>query len=247
VTTHTSNGNYRGILYNIADTGFHTYGCKITDDWIIMYFDRKEIARFPALRVFKLPVYMIVSLAMYSTAGAPQVLDMEIDYVQAWRKRPTTEWSTHTIVGNGGFQSGELSYWGITNAVSALDQTPRSTSKVAKVSPGGTVHQNVVERVKPGEKYRLTGILKVGAQGEVGEFGMRFISAATGETVFKTVQVTSTSYQNFVIDFTMPSGASWAGVMIRKPSGGGSYLYADDVRLVNVLAPDVIQDDRPAL
>jgi beta-glucanase (GH16 family) len=41
--------------------GFHTYGGEITPEWVIMYFDHKELARFPTVVEFKTPLYMLVT------------------------------------------------------------------------------------------------------------------------------------------------------------------------------------------
>lgn len=41
--------------------GFHSYGGEITPQWVIMYFDRKELGRFPTVEEFKTPLYMLVS------------------------------------------------------------------------------------------------------------------------------------------------------------------------------------------
>jgi hypothetical protein len=41
--------------------GFHSYGGEITPQWVIMYFDRKEVARFPMVREYHTPLYMLIS------------------------------------------------------------------------------------------------------------------------------------------------------------------------------------------
>ncbi len=42
--------------------GFHSYGGEITPQWVIMYFDRKELGRFPTVDEYKTPLYMLVDL-----------------------------------------------------------------------------------------------------------------------------------------------------------------------------------------
>jgi Ca2+-binding RTX toxin-like protein len=68
------------------DGTFHTYGVMITTDWIIDYFDGKELARFPMNDYFRTPLYLVVTLAMYpgEVAQASGNYDMVIDYVKAY-------------------------------------------------------------------------------------------------------------------------------------------------------------------
>ena len=44
--------------------GFHRYGGEITPQWVIMYFDGKELARFPTMEEWKTPLYMLVDLVI---------------------------------------------------------------------------------------------------------------------------------------------------------------------------------------
>ena len=44
--------------------GCHRYGGEITPQWVIMYFDRKEMARFPTMAEWKTPLYMLVDLVV---------------------------------------------------------------------------------------------------------------------------------------------------------------------------------------
>jgi beta-glucanase (GH16 family) len=41
--------------------GFHAYGGEITPEWVILYFDRRELGRFPTMPEWKTPLYMLVS------------------------------------------------------------------------------------------------------------------------------------------------------------------------------------------
>ena len=51
--------------------GFHCYGGEITPQWVIMYFDRKEQARFPTMEEWKTPLYMLVDLVIRSLKRRP--------------------------------------------------------------------------------------------------------------------------------------------------------------------------------
>lgn len=43
-------------------TGFHSYGGEITPQYVIIYFDRKELGRFPMVDEWKTPLYMLVDM-----------------------------------------------------------------------------------------------------------------------------------------------------------------------------------------
>jgi beta-glucanase (GH16 family) len=72
----------------LSDGDWHTYGAKVTPEWIIVYFDRKEVMRVPTLKEFKTPLYMLVSNSMV-TEEVPQAkspIDLKVDYVRVWSK-----------------------------------------------------------------------------------------------------------------------------------------------------------------
>ena len=91
-TAHTYNSNYVGHDAARVDQGYHTYGCLIRDDLVIMYFDRKELARYPISQFpqFLAPVYMVLDLAVQGKTGTPDTLDFTIDYVRAWAAPAST-------------------------------------------------------------------------------------------------------------------------------------------------------------
>jgi hypothetical protein len=55
---------FRGLKVDGVVKGFHCYGGEITPQWVIMYFDRKEVARFPTMVEWKTPLYMLVDLVI---------------------------------------------------------------------------------------------------------------------------------------------------------------------------------------
>lgn len=67
---------------------FHRYGVMLTPDWVITYYDGRELSRFPMLPQYKTPVYMLVNLTMHARnlaqATSPSV--MLVDYVRAYAK-----------------------------------------------------------------------------------------------------------------------------------------------------------------
>ena len=68
--------------------GFHTYGGEITPEWVIMYFDRKELARFPTVEEFKTPLYMLVDcIVSKPEAEAIFPIDMVVKDVSAYQPK----------------------------------------------------------------------------------------------------------------------------------------------------------------
>lgn len=71
--------------------GWHTYGGEVTPDWVIVYMDRHELARFPTQPEFKTPLYMLVNLALggggTDTKEAVSPMEMKVDYVKVYAKK----------------------------------------------------------------------------------------------------------------------------------------------------------------
>ncbi|CAN7704737.1 family 16 glycosylhydrolase [Mesorhizobium amorphae] len=84
--SHASKGNYTGLTGSMFDGAFHTYGARITTDWITVYYDGKELSRFPMSESFRTPLYMLVSLAMNpkEVEQASGTYKMVVDYVRAY-------------------------------------------------------------------------------------------------------------------------------------------------------------------
>jgi beta-glucanase (GH16 family) len=60
-------------------TGFHTYGGEITPQYVIIYFDRKELGRFPMVDEWKTPLYMLVD--MDPTRIKPEQSSLPMDLI----------------------------------------------------------------------------------------------------------------------------------------------------------------------
>ena len=71
--------------------GWHTYGCEVTREFVIIYFDGHELTRLPMQPEYHTPLYMLVDLDIngrdddHMKAVSP--LDMKVDYVRAYAKR----------------------------------------------------------------------------------------------------------------------------------------------------------------
>ncbi|MBW8734576.1 MAG: hypothetical protein JF571_09760, partial [Asticcacaulis sp.] len=86
ITAPWSVGCYKG-LDTIGDGQWHTHGVRITDQWIIIYYDRVEYKRIPLLPEFDVPLFMMVSMQLLPTEVDQAVgpIDMFVDYVRVWQ------------------------------------------------------------------------------------------------------------------------------------------------------------------
>lgn len=76
------------VVVGDMSSAFHRYGALISPEWVITYYDGRELARFPTPPQYRTPVYMLVDLAMHEKnigqATSPSV--MLVDYVRAYAK-----------------------------------------------------------------------------------------------------------------------------------------------------------------
>ncbi len=75
----------------VLDGNYHTYGCAIKDDWIIHYFDRKEVTRAPYYGECRLaPFHLLLNMAgnwgtdSVEKNAAVSPIDLYVDYVKVW-------------------------------------------------------------------------------------------------------------------------------------------------------------------
>lgn len=66
--------------------GFHRYGGEITPEWVIMYFDGKELGRFPTAEEFKTPLYILASLIINKPLDQVKLpMDLVIRNISAYQ------------------------------------------------------------------------------------------------------------------------------------------------------------------
>ena len=65
---------------------YHTYGCKIDETWITMYFDGVVVGRFPTYPEALKEHYMLVSLQQEEAPVVPVETYLWVDYVKAYIK-----------------------------------------------------------------------------------------------------------------------------------------------------------------
>lgn len=66
--------------------GFHVYGGEITPEWFIIYFDRKELGRFPTMPEWKTPLYLLLDVIVNKVEEEKAVfpMDMTVKDVSAY-------------------------------------------------------------------------------------------------------------------------------------------------------------------
>jgi hypothetical protein len=100
LSTSRETGNYFGLTsstpqgqVDLFDGEYHTYGCMITPDWVINYFDGMELHRFPTPIEMKQPLWLLVDLAMNSNeeSKADGIYDLTIDYIRVYQNSAYSE------------------------------------------------------------------------------------------------------------------------------------------------------------
>lgn len=86
VGEQVSMGEWHEAPAGSLTTAFNTWGAKLTDDEVILYFNREEFRRFARPAEFDQPFYVLVNMAMdgRETPLTPSPLFMEIDYIRVW-------------------------------------------------------------------------------------------------------------------------------------------------------------------
>lgn len=84
---HWFKGCYNRVSGNMFDREWHTYTAEVNPEWVIFYYDRKELARFRSLPEFRKPLFLLVDLALLpKEAEGAQPAEMNVDYVRVWQR-----------------------------------------------------------------------------------------------------------------------------------------------------------------
>ena len=71
-------------------TDFHTYGVSVEEDFIRVFFDRREVWATPTPAEHRMPKYILLDLALgsgFSIKDTPNPSFMLVDYVKVWERR----------------------------------------------------------------------------------------------------------------------------------------------------------------
>jgi beta-glucanase (GH16 family) len=84
LTQHWFKSNYQSEPGLAGE--WHTYGALISPQFVVIYLDRKEIAKFPTFDEFKVALYPLVSLTLYPQDAAKAVspFELQVDYVRVY-------------------------------------------------------------------------------------------------------------------------------------------------------------------
>jgi hypothetical protein len=69
---------FKGLIVDRKVQGFHTYGGEVTPEWVVMYFDRKEVGRFPTMPEWKTPLYLLLDVVMNPREKDKAVFPMDL-------------------------------------------------------------------------------------------------------------------------------------------------------------------------
>jgi len=89
---HEAQAHINDIEPGVEASGFHQYGVEVTPAWIVIYFDRQEIWRTPTPKAHKLPLMMLLNLALGGGWPIDKVENptfMHVDYVRAYAPKST--------------------------------------------------------------------------------------------------------------------------------------------------------------
>ena len=129
---------------------------------------------------------------------------------------------------NPGYASYGWNNWGGATSVATQQ---RSGSRALQLAPNGGISLNdLVYMLAPGKNYRFSAYAKLGAAGEDVTMVVELKNAA-GTVIFKkSVNITSTTYQLYQIDFPMTADVTDPAIYFYK-NGGSANAYFDDVVL----------------
>jgi beta-glucanase (GH16 family) len=88
---HWYQGCYERVEGDMFDGDWHLYGAEVGPEWVTIYYQRREVGRFPTLVEFRRPLFILADLALHGeeprTTDEPA--DMQVDYIRVWQRR---EW-----------------------------------------------------------------------------------------------------------------------------------------------------------
>jgi beta-glucanase (GH16 family) len=85
---HWKQGCYERVDGDMFDGEWHLYGGEIGPEWVTIYYERREVGRFPTLEEFRHPLFILADLALHPVdpRTTDEPADMQIDYIRAWQR-----------------------------------------------------------------------------------------------------------------------------------------------------------------
>jgi hypothetical protein len=133
---------------------------------------------------------------------------------------------------NPGFES-KLNSWknnGYTSAVTGKSHSGIYSARSGK-SAGG-LQQTLINKLVAGNIYKLSFWGKIGTNSVSSMVSLRVKNSSGGIMILENLPVLSTTYTQYSIQFTYPTGATSVDIAAIKEAGASSYLYVDDFSLI---------------
>jgi beta-glucanase (GH16 family) len=85
---HWWKGCYERIDGDLFDGDWHLYGGEVGPEWVTIYYERREVGRFPTLAEFRHPLFILADLALHDKdpRRTDDPADMQIDYIRVWQR-----------------------------------------------------------------------------------------------------------------------------------------------------------------
>lgn len=135
------------------------------------------------------------------------------------------------LVSNSGFESGMTGWENWGNAMITSSTANSGSYSVQVETTGGGAGQDILAKLQVGARYRLQVSAKIGSGGDRSWVGLKFEDSNGQRVQENGVQVTSTSFGLYTVDFTVPAGAARGSVYLWKDPGSGP-AYMDDAAVV---------------
>jgi hypothetical protein len=137
--------------------------------------------------------------------------------------------STADVIANGGFEGGDHA-WHLEDGARSAGINAHDGQR-ALILPAGGAYADQAIALVPGGTYRLTAWARVGADGDYGEIGLRFLDhdgQVIDDRETPHLHFTDETYARLDLIFTVPADITGAKVIIWKPAGSG-ILAVDSV------------------
>ncbi|MEA2522976.1 MAG: Carbohydrate binding domain [Thermomicrobiales bacterium] len=144
---------------------------------------------------------------------------------------PTIVVSTAEVLDNGNFEGGDRGWYVEDGA--RIAQVNAHAGHRALILPAGGAYADQYVAIVTGATYRLSAWALVGAAGDSGVVGIRFIDddgKRLSDQEPPPLSFTATDYSRMTITFMVPEGVAGVTAFVWKPAGNG-ILAVDDVSL----------------
>jgi hypothetical protein len=220
--------NYSDGAHQLSDVSGDGGGSTVSHTFQTAFADsankfRTLFGTAPAVVDAGVPVVTDAALPVVVDAGAPGVVDAGGSISAP---------SKSVAIVNPGFESGS-SGWYLYGSSAIGKVGVHSGAQDLQIAGGvGGAEQDVNALLVPGASYKLSVYARLYKSGEQASLGMKFLSGS-GTVLSETyAMITSTSFTQRSITFTVPQGAARALIYAYKQKGNSTGALFDDYTLV---------------